>query len=82
MNISSNTIYTEKITPSKKYKYAACIIFILVIITYSLFIVKKDALHVDEVLSFVISTYNSYGFEKNFDEEVLYSSDALKKHLF
>lgn len=81
MNIPSNTMYTEKITPSKRYKYAACIIFILITITYSLFIFKKDALHVDEVLSFAISTYNSYGFEKNFDEGVLYTSDALKKYL-
>ena len=82
MNISSPAMYTEKEALSKRYKYAACIILILIIITYSLFILKKDALHVDEVLSFVISTYNSYGFEKNFNEGIIYTSSALKNDMF
>lgn len=82
MNISSPAMYTEKEALSKRYKYAACIILILIIITYSLFILKKDALHVDEVLSFVISTYNSYGFEKNFNEGIIYTSSTLKNDMF
>ena len=82
MNISSPAMYTEKEASSKRYKYAACIILILIIITYSLFILKKDALHVDEVLSFVISTYNSYGFKKNFNEGIIYTSSALKNDMF
>lgn len=60
-------------------------IFLLFLLTFSIYIFllsnKKD-FHLDESTSFILSTYNSYGYTKHFNENILYSSQDIRSMMY
>lgn len=52
-------------------------LFLFIVFIYIFLLSNKEDFHLDESTSFILSTYNSYGFNKHFDEDILYSSQDI-----
>jgi hypothetical protein len=46
------------------------------------FIYQKEGLHLDEVLSIIISSYSDYGWREHFDENTIYTGKQIKELSF
>lgn len=58
------------------------LLFLFIIFIYIFLLFNKEDFHLDESTSFILSTYNSYGFNKNFDEDILYSSQDIIRMMY
>lgn len=46
------------------------------------FVLNKESVHIDESLSFLLSTYNDYGYTRGFSEDATYSGDEIRKLMY
>lgn len=58
------------------------LLFLFIIFIYIFLLSNKKDFHLDESLSFILSTYNSYGYNQHFDENVLYPSKYIQSMMY
>lgn len=56
--------------------------FLFILFIYIFLLSNKEDFHLDESTSFILSTYNSYGYSKHFDENILYSSQDIRSMMY